>query len=64
MDFMPFVRSFVAKAFKKDFNIIMNPPYAYKSIGSHCNAFVLLCVMPMLFITYRIFISMYLVTLH
>jgi hypothetical protein len=25
MDYMPFVKSFVAKAFKKDFNIIINP---------------------------------------
>ncbi len=33
------------------------PPYAYKSIGSRCDAFILLCVMPMLFITYCIFIS-------
>jgi hypothetical protein len=38
-------------------------PYTCRSIGNFYDAFVLLCLTPILFTMYRIFVSMYFVTL-
>ncbi len=57
--FMMFMESFIIKTLQKDLNTITSLPSACRSINNFCDAFVLLCLAPMLFIVYHIFISKY-----
>jgi len=64
MGFLPFVESFISKALQKYLSMIVNLPMLANSSCNFCNAFILLCPMTKLFISYYISITRYLATLY